>query len=391
MSRPPKKAPPRPAKVVAKPTRRGDFTGTRKTVEPELVATTALAVIAPDGRPPVPRGAPPVVSEAGRRILAGWLEDVSGDTCKSYFASARHFAAWLVAEGHVRARGHAWDIIATALQVPEDEGTLLVEDWIRSQSDENQSSVATRCSGVRRLLRKLKAAGAIAYVPDFKRPRVLALTPRERAAKYAGVAKAFDAVVAGLEGLVENPRASAIDVRDWAIVRHVAAMGLRRVEIVGPQGLQIAHIDFALGQIATRGKGRRRREQLRMPPALVPVLHRWLRVRAGVVREGCEALYIALERRGRGGPITDRGTINAMLRRRAVQFGVQLRPHDLRRIMCTEALARYGSRKAREITRHASESTVMLYDLEQGQAADAMADEVGAALAQRGKKKGRRR
>lgn len=345
--------------------------------------TTALAVPTQPAAPLAVRP-PAVLTEAARRLLAGWLEGKSEDTRRSYFASATHFAKWLVEHGHARTGGHAWDVITRALQVDEDEGNLLVASWIASQAGMSRGGIATRCSGVHRLCRKLKATRQIGYIPEFDRPRASRMSPRERAQKYEGVAAAFDAIAAGLERVVASSSATVIDVRDWAIVRQLSAMGLRRIELVGPRGQELDDVDFDRGAIAIRGKGRDRKEWLRMPPALAPVLRRWLRVRAKIARPGCKAFYIALGR-GMGGPIRQRGTLNEMLVRRGEQFGVELTPHDLRRIQCTEALRQYGPQKAIEITRHADVSTVQLYDLEQGRQADEMADSVGNAVMRRGK------
>lgn len=323
---------------------------------------------------------PPRISAAGEQILASWLTGKSPDTKRGYTDAARHFANWLVDAGHgKRYEGqHDIAVIVAAMQVPEDEGNLLVTLWIRAQLGQRRkaSTIATRCSGLRRLMQTLKSVRAIAYVPTFEgRPRRSKRSIQAARVKYEGVPEAFIAIVAGLEKIASSDDARPIDLRDLALCRMASDMGLRRIELIR---IDVEQLNFEVGLATIHGKGRAEEEALEIPPPLRRILKRWIKVRATIVQGG-GPLLISLGR-GYGGRIRDRSTINKMLFDRAAQFGVVLTPHDLRRIFCTEALRQYGPHKAISITRHADTSTLLVYDLDQGKEIAEMADSVGSAI-----------
>lgn len=369
MKRAPKKAPPR---------------SRSRAIESEVVETNALAIPKRDGlerRDSVPPEA--------EELLSRWLSGKSVDTRKGYLDAARHFARFLCERGYVfgaRIDAHPVLVVSTGLSSRTfPEANVIVERWIQAQREAKNkaSTIATRCSAVRQLCRKLAGSGMLPFVPDISAPKVRQKTPQERARLYEGVPAAFVAIVRGLGELAKKKDADPLDVRDHALCRMGSDMGLRRIELVRVD-LEELDLDKEPAGAMVHGKGRDEAEEMTVPGPLVPILRRWIKVRAAFADPKAGPLFVVIGGgRGHtsdGGRIGDRSTINHMLKRRARQFGVKLKPHDLRRIFCTDARRRLGPIDALPVTRHASADTLALYDLEQGKRVAADADAVGTAV-----------
>lgn len=330
----------------------------------------------------------PAYTSTQKLILQSWLEGKSPDTRNSYQSSARHFARWLVARELVDDAGDPIATIVAAMRRSKSDVAALVIGWISDQLSDGskRGSIATRCSGVKKLLEKLEAASLIPFVPNFERPRAGERSAVDRMARYEGIPEAFDRVAMGLYGLCECEKLEPTDLRDLTLVLVMGAMGLRRLEVVR---LQVADLDLDKKAAVILGKGRHQTENVRVPPVLAPVLRRWVQMRSRIAPPG--PLFTGSELSAAvaegADPSMRRGTLNRILKRRADQFGVQITPHDLRRIFCTEAIKQLGIYKALAITRHANVGTLGIYDLTQGQEAAEGADSVGAAILRRGKRR----
>jgi site-specific recombinase XerC len=396
-----KKAPPRPGKPVAptcdhcgKPcgttivrAASGVYCGTKHRrareallaaalepapVDVAEVMTQALARREVHPRPEVYVAAAP--TPAGQRVLAKWIGNKSPDTVRSYKASARHFVAWARLHGHVRRETDLVRAVVEAFTRPKDEGNDMAGEWLGSQFGLNPASIATRCSGLRKLCTVLEAAGMIGYVPLLERPAKLRRTAMESFVRFHGVPEAFAAIVDGLEQLARPKAAKPIDVRDWAMLRTAGGLGLRRIELVR---LDVASLDFDSGSLMVHGKGRPAPVAFPMPAkSLQPVMRRWLAVRTAAIGPS-GPLFPVMGPRPPAGKRMERGGINAMIFRRAREFGVKLSPHDLRRVFCTAAIERLGMRLAKGITRHVDESTLALYDMSAGREMVEMVSDVG--------------
>ncbi len=359
------------------------------------VETTALAI--PES-PDLPAIAVPTLSDPAQRLFRLWLGGKRPDTRAGYIMSARHFAAFLVHHRFASPGGHPWDVIAAGLSrggqpvrpLREDEVNDRVGMWITEQLDTpgrkgrraNKGSIATRCSGVRMLCKALKASGLIPFVPEFiGRPQRRVLTPVEQSIRFEGVSENFVTLVRAMDKMVAKPDATPLDIRDWAIAVMASEVGMRRIEIIA---LTVPDVDFKTKHMMVLGKGRDEKEPMAIHKGLIATIRRWLKVRATLVDDETGPLFISLGR-GYGGPIGDRSTLNHMLKRRAEQFGITLTMHDFRRVFCTEALRKYGPVDAIPLTRHASPSTVMLYDLDAGKKMDERMEDVSAAIARRRK------
>ena len=100
-----------------------------------------------------------------------------------------------------------------------------------------------------------------------------------------------------------------------------------------------------------------------LPEQTAKALKAWLAVRSVVVGpDGPLFVSKQYEKWNR----MPRGSMNAMLEHRAKQVGHHLEMHDLRRILCTDAIAELGIYEALKVTRHADVSTLGLYDLGAG-------------------------
>lgn len=367
MKRAPKRPPPRPPSVPRTPTRRQRR---GRAVAAEVVAT-AIAVreqpaelAALDDEHPL--------DHARRQMMARWMRNRSPDTERSYKSALRHFALWARADGRLRLAPHGPDIDA-ALALCDLGGAranVIAQDWIDAQKGMSKAGIASRFAAIKSLCIALVAAERSQYVPIAKVPRRQRKNALDVEAAYKGIPQAFAKILIGLRAKVAGEH-DVYDARDYALLRMGSGMGLRRIELVR---LDVGDLDFSTGLAQVHGKGREARESMRMPEGLLSDLRRWLRERK-VVAGITGPLFVSLGKRNHGGRLT-RNTLNAILSARARQFKVKLRPHDMRRILCTSAIDELGIYEALKITRHADVRTLGLYDL--GAAADvaSMADRV---------------
>ena len=163
--------------------------------------------------------------------------------------------------------------------------------------------------------------------------------------------------------------------RDFALLRLLFDLGLRRGEVVG---LDLEHIGLEAGSVSILGKGRLQRETLSMPRATIDALRAWISERGtepGPLFTSCDNA-----RKGNG-RLSSEG-IHKTVRRIGEDVGIQTRPHGLRHAAITEAVKAaqangYGLEKVTDFSRHASVTTLMIYrDRErnvQGKLAEAVA------------------
>jgi integrase/recombinase XerC len=147
--------------------------------------------------------------------------------------------------------------------------------------------------------------------------------------------------------------------RDEVIVRLACTLGLRRAEIAE---LDIGHVDLAGGTLSIKGKGKQERITLTLPPHAKDALALWLELR------GCNTpaapLFVSLTTNQEEGRISGTGIYLLIRDQLGARAGVKARPHGLRHTAITAALDAFNGdiRKTRRFSRHASISTVALYD-----------------------------
>jgi len=333
--------------------------------------------------------APPIGATA-----ESWFMGKSPDTVVSYRSSARHLVKWAQGKRYIVGGGDEIDGLRRIfLSYGQADVTALLEEWVREQKEEVQrtarkrkprsaAGIKTRCAGVFGICKMLFKARQILYLPVFDRPRVRAENPLDRVRRYSHVEPAYDTFMAKIDELALKRSADPIDVRDRTIVRLSGQMGLRRIEIVR---LDVEHVDAVAALLTIHGKARDGTETRRISPSTMAALNRWIDVRSNLVGDTGPLFYGSAERLGPTPARMQRHSLNRMMHRHAKKFGIELGPHDLRRVFCTEANARYSPAEAMALTRHKSMDTLKLYDLREGEAMVANADEVGDAIARRGK------
>jgi integrase len=140
------------------------------------------------------------------------------------------------------------------------------------------------------------------------------------------------------------------------------SLGLRVSELCA---LRIEEVDLNRGTVWIRGKGRRERELVPLPPLVIDVLRRYLRHR-GVVRQG--PLFASRSRRSAldgSSRLSSRSVLRIVdgLGRRV---GVRVWCHALRHTAITEAIIRgqqagIGLDEIRDFSRHRTLQTMLVY------------------------------
>jgi integrase/recombinase XerC len=152
------------------------------------------------------------------------------------------------------------------------------------------------------------------------------------------------------------------ETRDAAIVVTLYCLGLRVSELCG---LNLEETDLARGTTWIRGKGRRERELVPLPAAVVEALRRYLAHR-GAAGQG--PLFVSRSRRsGRDG--SKRLHTNSVLRivdGLGRRVGVRVWCHALRHTAITEAIIRgqqagVGLDQIRAFSRHRTLQTMLVY------------------------------
>ncbi len=145
-------------------------------------------------------------------------------------------------------------------------------------------------------------------------------------------------------------------VRDYAILRLLFDLGLRRGEVVS---LDVEDVDLANGTVAVLGKGRTEKTRLTLPEQTKLALAAWLET------HGSEPgpLFTNFHHAFKGGRLT--GTsVYRIVRDLGRSVGVETRPHGVRHAAITEALnlTQGDVRAVQRFSRHRDIRTLNTYD-----------------------------
>jgi integrase/recombinase XerC len=305
-------------------------------------------------------------------VMREWLEAKSEDTVRSYRVWLHSFVQWFTAEGLRRPESKTdGAAVLDLVALGELQANRVVQRWINRQVAVGvpRSTYAVKYAALRSFVRALKRAERSPFVIDVQLPRAEPPSPMERARKFAKVPAAYLKTVAMLERLAKRRDADPMDVRDWAIVRLARDLGFRKIEW---WRLDVDDVVFDGDTVKVLGKGRKKKTEVPLPSSLVPVLRRWLKVRADLAADGERALFVSV----RGGRRPARDTFYTIVRLRSRAAGVKLTPHDMRRIHSTRSIQEFGLNRAKALTRHKNVATLEIYDLSQGAELAEMAEVV---------------
>lgn len=280
------------------------------------------------------------LDDVGAFLRALEVEDgASPHTVRNYGSDLRQLAAF-AAE---RLGAEAGDVPTEAID--RDLLRAFLADLVRRN---RRASVARKLSSVRRLFAHLRRSGVIRADP------VAGLRAPRREHRLPACLTVDDVFRLLDAALPDTPAAH----RDRALLETVYSCGLRAAEAVG---LDWEDVDFDLGLVRVRGKGRKERLVPAGRPAL-RALQAWReRLDEFCPPERRHPAAVFLNRRG--GRLTTR-SLARILDRRILEAGLAARvsPHALRHSFATHLLgAGADLRSIQELLGHARLSTTQRY------------------------------
>lgn len=303
---------------------------------------TAPALVLADGR-----------QHTAETILRAWLEGKSAHTVRNYLHDLEVFSRFL---------SHALRI-APALTTTEALTRLFKQSSPSAHEvvlafRKHLETVGMAPTSVNRHLATLRSVAKLARMLGLVDGgwiiEVRGLTPERRrdtrGPSVADVRRMLDATRSDTEA----------DTRDHAIVLTFFVLGLRVGELCG---LNLQETDLTRGTTWIRGKGRRERELVPLPPAVVDALRRYLKWRG--TRPG--PLFETRGRRGhRGDGRLDPRSVLRLVRLVGQRVGVPCWCHALRHTSITTATelgqrAGLGLEKITAHSRHRSIATLSVY------------------------------
>jgi integrase/recombinase XerC len=284
------------------------------------------------------------------RLIERWQEGRSPHTVRAYGRDLAHFARW----SKVAAPGEAISCLLTGSM---GEANERVHAYRGAMLDGGlaPATVNRRLSALRSIVQLARTFGLVTWSLEI-----------------GGVkTKAYrDTAGPGLEGVTAVKRQAARHkspakaTRDVAIVRVLFDLALRRGEVAA---LDLNDLDIRACRLWIKGKGRREREAITLPPRTVAALKAWLRHRG---REP-GPLFINFHHANKSQGRLEPNGIYWVVRSLGAQVEVAARPHGFRHSSITTGLERVKDpRKVQKHGRHASMDTTMIYD-------DALSDFAG--------------
>ncbi len=234
-----------------------------------------------------------------------------------------------------------------------------VEAWMRHiyQQCKNKSNAtrAVRLSGLRTVCRWMVKKGHLKSDPTQGVP-----TPRFT----PSAAQKFD--TSELKALMSAPDPDkAIGLRDKAILMLFYVTGIRREEM-SDLTLDRLHLSANGGFVTIRGKGSKHRS-VGFGKSIVPLLQKWLIMRAKYAAEGEKHLFISIYAHTKGGAGRKLG-VNALhhvIKRAAAAIGMQSESAFLHKLRATYATDLYDNGfnvgEIRTLMGHSSEATTWRY------------------------------
>lgn len=306
------------------------------------------------------------------RVRETWLGGMSDNTARAYDRQVRRFCRWFGEEPTAA--------VSRFLSLPSGEAHKVALDWRNSLIGEGLSSATVNqaLAALRSLVRIARVLGWITWALDVPGLKVEAYRDTRGPAKIT-VRRMLDDTMSRAD-FGDHP----IDHRDYAILRLLTDLALRRGEVVS---LDVSSFEPREGDRPARlhvlGKGRRDRVVLTLPDETEDAILTWLEVRAEQLGEPGEGapMFVSASpgrelttRRARG------KLVWYVVRKLADRLGMTgIRPHGIRHAAITKALddASGDVRAVQRFSRHANVETLLRYD----DARQDLAGEVAAKVA----------
>ena len=200
---------------------------------------------------------------------------------------------------------------------------------------------------------RLRALLRFLYVEGLVREALAGAVPSVAHWKLASLPKALGhRQVARL--LRSCDRRTGVGRRDFAIITMLWRLGLRAGEVAR---LSLDDVDWAAGEVAIKGKGRRE-DRLPLPADVGEAVVAWLQ--QGRPRSGCREVFLRM--RAPIGPLSS-GGVSAVVRHACHRAGIAVcGAHRLRHTAATELLRAGGSlAEVGQVLRHQESATTSLY------------------------------
>jgi len=318
--------------------------------------TPALALVAP-----AVETLPPALWLAGERqrnarsILQAWRAGKSPNTMRSYEHDLGAFARFLSA-------GLA---LVPSLSIEAALDRLFLEDSpsahgivLGFRASMLEANLAP--ASINRALATLRSISKLARMLGVVRGGWYLEVPGVKAERRRDTrGPAVEDVRRMLEGTAGD---TETETRDYAIVVTLFCLGLRVSELCG---LNLEETDLVRGTAWIRGKGRRERELVPLPAAVVTALRRYLAHR-GATGQG--PLFVSRSRRGArdGSRRLHSRSVLRLVADLGERVGVRVWCHALRHTAITEAIIRgqqagLGLDQIRAFSRHRTLQTMLIY------------------------------
>jgi integrase/recombinase XerC len=243
---------------------------------------------------------------AARRLLEAFLAGRGPQTLRAYRKDLASFTAFAgAASGETAAA-----LLLARGPGPANELVLVYRQDLQKRGL-SPATVNRRLAALRSLVKLARTLGLVTWTLEV--PGLRAEAYRDTAGPGKGGVKRLLGQLAG--------RTDAKAQRDRAILRLAYDLGLRRKEIVG---LDVQDLDLANAPAtaAVLGKGRTQKAKLTLPGPTRQALAAWLAARGP--QPG--ALFVRLDRAGRGQGRLDGGSVYRIVRALGERAGVRARP-----------------------------------------------------------------
>ena len=244
-----------------------------------------------------------------QRLIDIFLSNKSDETIKSYRKDLKDFSRFLgIADGKPDEAAHLF------LSNGRGRANALAAEY-RAYMETKRLSPATvnrRLSALRSMVEQAGTLGIINWELKIRGPK---------SRQYRDTAGPGTRNIQKMFNIIKVRR-DRKGIRDFAIIRRLYDLALRRGEIVA---LDLEDLDIDATTVKILGKGRAEKEILTLPQPTVEALRAWLEVRGN----NTGPLFTNFDRAGKGKRLT--GTaVYQIVRKLGQTLGIKTRPHGIR-------------------------------------------------------------